>query len=151
MKKLFSKLFAGVLLVTAASQAKAALYINNNTNCDLTMELYAHDFNHSTCGLQSNWFVMPGNSSIAYNNVTTLNTTAPFWINGPAVLTGGTAAWGWDATKFYFTVSGGSGVIGSGAGSCISNTSTVMPGACNGANVTVTWNTFSGNTIIDIN
>ncbi|WP_118953223.1 hypothetical protein [Taibaiella helva] len=150
MKKLFPKLLAGALLVTASSQARAALFITNNTDCDLTIELYAHDFNHATCMLHSNWFVVPANNSIAFNNVTTLNTGTPSWINGPAVLTGGTTAWGWDASKFYFTVSSISGVIGN-TGSCVSNMSTTMPGGCNGNNVTVIWTNPGGNSVIDIN
>lgn len=151
MRKISTKVFAALLLIAASSQARAALFINNNTGCDLTMELYAHDFNHPTCVLHSNWFVIAANSSLAYNNVTTLNTAPPFWINGPAVLTGGTAAWGWDATKFYFSAAagGGSGVIGA-TGSCVPNTSTIIPGAC-GSNVTVTWTPMGSNTIIDIN
>jgi hypothetical protein len=149
MKKLCSKLFIAVLLVAAATQAKAALFINNNTNCDLKMELYAHDLNHGICGLQSNWFLMGANSSVAYNNVATINTTSPFWVNGPAVLTGGTSVWGWDATKFYFTVTSFSGVVGA-SGSCIPSGTTTIPGACAGTNVTVTWTTLGSNTIIDI-
>lgn len=148
MRKLSSKLFAVVLLAAASTQAKAALFINNNTGCDMTMELYAHDLNHATCVLHSGWFVVTGNNSAAFNNVTTLNSGTPSWLNGPAVLTGGTTVWGWDATKFYLTLAGGSGVIGA-TGSCIPNTSTTIPGAC-GSSVTVTWSSFGSNTIIDI-
>ncbi|WP_118976603.1 hypothetical protein [Taibaiella koreensis] len=149
MKKLFPKLFTAFLLMAAAPQAKAALFINNNTGCDITMELYAHDFNHGTCVLHSGWFVVPAYNSVAYNNVTTLNSGTPSWLNGPAVLTGGTTVWGWDATKFYFGLAGGSGVVGA-AGSCIPNASTVIPNTC-GSSVTVTWGPFGSNTVIDIN
>ena len=146
------KLLAVLLLSLSAAGAKAALFITNNTACKMIVIIYAHDLNHGTCGLESGRLVLDPGASAAFNNVATINTTAPFWNFGQTATTaGGTAVWGWDAA----VVTNGSGApmwaqIGNPT-SCFPTASVVSPGACNGSNVQSDWSVVGSNTFIDIN
>lgn len=144
------KVLALGLLCMAAVSSKAALFITNNTLCPINMSIRGHDINNATqCGLQSWEVTAASGSSLAYNNVTSLNVT-PGWQGGIiAVTTGGTAAWGWDNVKFY-AASGGvfGGALGSGCGPVYS---IIFPSACGGSTVTATWTTIGGNTFVDFN
>lgn len=144
------KVLALGLLCMAAVSSKAALFITNNTGCPISMSIRGHDFNYNTqCELQSWEVTVAGNSSLAYNNVTSLNVT-PGWYGGiTAVTTGGTAVWGWDAVKFYAT---SGGVFGGQVGSACSPVSSItFPNACGGNTVVATWTTIGGNTFVDFN
>ncbi|WP_118976599.1 hypothetical protein [Taibaiella koreensis] len=145
MKKL---LLAASLLVLGA-QAKAALFINNNTNCTLNMTIFAFDPTHTGCwGLQSNLIVLGPNSSVSYNSVATLNTTSPFWFGGATASTaGGAGTWGWNAGKFFFTSGGGASV---GLTSCGLTQSVTVPNVCGSSSV-VTWQPLGNNIIIEAN
>jgi hypothetical protein len=135
MKKLFMIGCCSLLALTS----KAALFISNNTNCDVYIVIQAHDQNHGTCLLQSNRFVVPANTSLAYNNVTSMN-TSPSWQNGPAVVT----ASGWDSALFGGAAGGGN--LGSNCGG-----STSIPTNCNGTAGQADWTVIGGNTFIDFN
>lgn len=148
MKKL---LFAASLLLLGA-QAKAALFINNNTSCTFNITMFAFDPTHIGCwGLQSNLITLTANSSTSYANVATLNTAAPLWGGGAtASIAGGPTTWGWNAGKFFFTGAGGASV---GLASCGLGTSVVITNPCGGGNVTVSWTTLPGtnNILIEAN
>lgn len=124
-----------------ALSSRAALFISNNTNCDIYIVLQAHDMNHGTCLLQSNRFLVPANTSVAYNNVTSLNVT-PAWQNGPAVITGS----GWDSALF-----GGATLGGNLGPNCGATTSITIPGGCGAATVQADWSGIGSNTFIDFN
>jgi hypothetical protein len=144
------KVLVLALFCMAAVSSKAALFITNNTSCPISMSIRGHDQGHpGGCGLQSVEVLVPANSSTAYNNVTSLNST-PGWQGGAmAVTTGGTSVWGWDGVKFYAT-SGGTfgGWLGSGCGPSLSVT---FPSACSGATVTGTWTTLGSNSFVEFN
>lgn len=135
MKKLLL-LACGSLL---ALSSRAALFITNNTACDIYILIQAHDVNHVTCAMQSNRFLVAAGSSMAFNNVTSLNTT-PGWQNGPAVVTGS----GWDSALF-----GGASLGGNLGTNCGASTSITIPNGCGTSTVTATWTTLGGNTFID--
>lgn len=135
MKKLLMIACCSLLALTS----KAALFINNNTGCDIYIVMHAHDLTHSTCNLLSNRFPVYANTSQAYNNVTSMNIT-PGWQNGPAVITGS----GWDAADF-----GGASLGGILGVNCSGSTSITIPNGCGTLPVQATWVTIGGNTFID--
>jgi len=141
MKKL---ILAASLLVPGAG-AEAALFINNNTDCTVYVQVYAHDLNHGTCGLISGRVTVLPNSSAAFNNVTNLNTT-PGWMGQTAVTTGGTTVWGWDGAAFNGSLGG---LIGNTA-ACFSTDVLTVPdnGCVPSASVTATWTSINSTTAI---
>ncbi|WP_118976598.1 hypothetical protein [Taibaiella koreensis] len=144
------KLFIALALLLSAAGAKAALFITNNTSCIMVVIINAHDANHGICGLASGRLQLAPGSSAAFNNVATLNTTAPGWQNSQTATTaGGTTVWGWDAA---IVTNGGImwAQIGN-TGSCSPTASVITPNACNGNSVTAAWSVLGGNTFIDIN
>lgn len=142
-------LLVAALLLLSFGGAKAALFINNNTNCQMIVMLRAHDLNHNICGLESGRLQMEPISSAAFNNVATLNTTNPYWQNGPATTSGGTAVWGWDGA-IVNSLGGTMWVEVGYPGTCYPTASVVTPNGCLGSNVTVDWYTVGSNTFIDI-
>lgn len=145
MKKLFIFTF---LAMAAALSGHAALFVNNNTNCTVVFQVYAHDFNHGTCGLVSGRVVLGPMQSTSFNNVTNLNTT-PGWLNGQtAVTTGGTAAWGWDGTAFNGSLGG---QLGNTTACFSTNTLTVPNNGCLPvAPVTANWSSLGAtNTLLE--
>lgn len=151
------KLILAAALFMFGAQAKAALFINNNsTNCTLNITIFAFDPTHPGCwGLQSNVITLGPISSISYSNVATLNTTAPFWFGGAtASTTGGLTAWGWTAGKFFFSGGGGGGAT-VGLASCGLTMSETVPNPCGTGTLTVTWTPLnspnSNNVLIEVN
>jgi hypothetical protein len=144
MKKL---ILAAALLIIGA-QAKAALFINNNTSCTFNITMFAFDPTHAPCyGLQSNVITLGPISSASYATVATLNTAAPLWYGGAMASTaGGPGTWGWTAGKFFFSGSGGSGAS-VGIASCGLPGSATIPNPCGGS-VTVTWTPLGGGNIL---
>ncbi len=64
------KLIVFLVLAVAAVNARAAIFINNNTGYTITFTLWAHDVvNPAPCSYYCARFHVPGGSSIAYNNV----------------------------------------------------------------------------------
>lgn len=142
MKKLLFTLFFSAAVVSA----QAAIFINNNTDCDVLFFLYAHDA--SNPGLTSNTITISAHSSVAYNNVSSLNIT-PGWSSGVmATTTGGVTSWGWDCAKFEFPLSGASGGFGV---NCGDGTHVVFANACLGNTVDATWTVAGSNTFVDFN
>jgi len=138
-----------LLLSLPAIGAKAALFITNNTNCSVTVTIYAHDQNHSVCGLESGRLQLAAGESAAFNNVATLNTTLPGWQNGQMATTaGGAAVWGWDGA---FVTNGSIlwAQIGR-TGSCFPIPVLVTPNACGTSSVTTAWQAVGGNAFLDI-
>lgn len=146
MKKLLIFIF---LAVISAFKGNAALFISNNTDCRVVVEIYAHDLNHGICGLHSKRLVLEPGVAAAYNNVASINTSLG-WLNGQtAVTTGGTSVWGWDGAVFNGAGGGGVG----GPGSCFGTSSLTMPNTCLPvANVTATWDDIgAGNILLEFN
>ncbi|WP_157977282.1 hypothetical protein [Taibaiella helva] len=135
MKKLFMIACCSLLVLSS----RAALFITNNTACDVYIVLQAHDQNHGTCLMQSNRFLVAAFGSQAFNNVTSLN-TSPGWQNGPAVTTGS----GWDSALF-----GGVSIGGNLGPNCGGSTSITVPNGCGTTTVQADWYTIGGNTFID--
>lgn len=121
-----------------AFSSRAALFITNNTSCDVYIVLQAHDQNHGTCSLQSNRFIVPAGTSQAFNNVTSLNVT-PGWQSGPAVITNS----GWDSALF-----GGASMGGNLGPNCGGSTSFSITNGCGTATVPVDWTVVGSNTLI---
>lgn len=147
MKKL---ILAASLLVLGA-QAKAALFINNNSNCTMNITIFAFDPAHPGCwGLQSNVITLGPTSSVSYNTVASLNTTPPYWGGGVmASIAGGAGTWGWNVGKFFFSGGGGGGA--SVGGGCGVPTSATVVNPCGGT-VTVDWTPLgAGNFLIEAN
>ncbi|WP_118953233.1 hypothetical protein [Taibaiella helva] len=144
------KLLLAASLFALGAQAKAALFINNNTGCPLNITMFAFDPAHPGCwGLQSNLITLGPSSSVSYTTVATLNTTAPFWYGGAmASISGGPTTWGWNAAKTFFTGGGGGSVGVASCGVPASVTST----AC-GTSVTLTWTPLPGtnNILVEAN
>lgn len=141
-------LLMAVLLLLPFTGARAALFINNNTNCPVVVEIYAHDLNHSTCVLHSGRIYMAANTAISFNNVASLN-TAPGWQGQIAVTTGGTAVWGWDGAAFN---GAGGGLIGNTSACFTTDNMTVPNGCIPVANVTATWTVIGpGTAILEFN
>lgn len=145
------KLFLAASLLVLGSQAKAALFINNNSNCTMNITIFAFDPTHTGCwGLQSNLITVAASASVSYNTVASLNTTAPYWYGGAtASSSGGAGTWGWNAGKFFFPGSGGGGAS-VGLTSCGLTSSATVANPC-GGNVTVTWQPLGSNTLIEAN
>ncbi|WP_162903378.1 hypothetical protein [Taibaiella koreensis] len=145
MKKLI--LFA-FLAMAAVPKGNAALFISNNTDCRVVVQIYAHDITHGTCVLQSWRLVLEAWESASYNNVASINTDLG-WLNGQtAATTGGTSVWGWDGA--FFNGSGGGGV--GYPGTCFTTTTLTVPNTCLPvANVTATWGPLGSNTILEFN
>jgi hypothetical protein len=142
-------LLIALLLSLSAVSAKAGLFISNNTSCTMVVVIYAHDLNHGICGLASGRLQLDPFTSAAFNNVATLNTTAPGWQNGQtATTTGGTTVWGWDAAGVYSTLAMLAQV--GNPGSCYPTASVVAPNACVGGSVQTDWYVVGNNTFLDI-
>lgn len=122
-----------------AFSSRAALFITNNTGCDVYIVLQAHDQNHGTCILQSNRFIVPAGTSMAFNNVTSLN-TSPGWQNGLAVITNS----GWDSALF----GSASSMTGNLGPNCGGSTSFSFTNVCGAATVPVDWTVVGSNTLI---
>ncbi|WP_118953227.1 hypothetical protein [Taibaiella helva] len=144
------KLFLAASLLVLGAQAKAALLINNNTNCTINITIFAFDPAHPGCwGLQSNVLTLGPNSSESYNTVATLNTAAPLWGGGVmASIAGGPTTWGWNAGKFFFSGGGGGATVG--VTSCGLNQLESVPNPCGGT-ATVTWQPFGSNILLEAN
>ncbi|WP_118976594.1 hypothetical protein [Taibaiella koreensis] len=144
------KLILAASLLAFGAQAKAALFINNNTNCTLNVTMFAFDPAHAGCGgLQSSLITLGPFSSVSYATVATLNTTPPFWLGGTMASTaGGPTTWGWTTAKTFFTGGGGGSV---GLASC-GIPGSVTSVAC-GSSVTLTWTTLPGsnNILVEAN
>lgn len=138
MKKLLMIACCSLLAVSS----RAALFITNNTGCDVYIVMHAHDQTHGTCNLISNRFPVYATSSQAYNNVTSMN-AVPGWQNGPAV----NIAAGWDSADFGGVSLGG--IVGSAT--CGGSGSITIPNGCGTSPVQVDWYTIGGNTFIDFN
>ncbi len=124
-----------------ALSSRAALFITNNTGCDVYVLIQAHDANHGTCLMQSNRFLVAAGTSQAYNNVTSLN-TSPGWQNGPAVVAGS----GWDSALF-----GGASLGGNLGPNCGGTTSITIVNGCGTSTVQADWTAIGANTLIDFN
>lgn len=142
MKKLI--LFA-CLAMAASVKGNAAIFISNNTDCRVVVQIYAHDITHGTCVLQSGRLVLEAWESASYNNVTSINTTLG-WMGQTASTSGGTSVWGWDGAVFNGSIGGGVG----GPGTCFSTNTLTVPNACFPvANVTATWSILGTNTLLE--
>lgn len=134
-----------VLVLLSFTGAKAALFINNNTNCPVVVEIYAHDLNHGFCGLHSGRIYMPPMSSLSFNNVADLN-ASPGWQGQTAVTTGGPGVWGWDGAAFN---GAGGGLIGN-TSTCFSTDNMTVPNGCIPvANVTAAWTVIGSNVLLE--
>lgn len=95
-----------LLLAVATINARAALYISNNTQCDAVLILWAHDVNNpSSCSYYSTRFTVAAGASVAFNNVTNVNAPGgPGWylpgVGGSATMTA--TGSGWDGVKIYY-------------------------------------------------
>lgn len=143
MKKLL--IAAACLLATTAS--KAALFITNNTGCSADLMLRAHDANNpGTCAYYS-LFTIGATSSLAYNNVTSLNTTPGWTLVGTTgftnMVTTGSA---WDGC--YVTFPGFT--AGVGAPLACTQASSVTGSSTTCGTITVTWTIIGSNVFLDI-
>ena len=139
------KILMCAALAVATVHAHAALFVNNNTNCDVSLEVYANDANDPQVCAYFTWFKIPANTSQAHNNPSSLNWSG--WLKtanglntpvGP-MLAGGT----WDAAsadRFPATPQVGR------AGSCAPGTSLTVPTA--GCGYTITWTSLGGNNVL---
>lgn len=141
-------LLMAAFLLLSFTGAKAALFINNNTNCTVYVQVYAHDLNHPTCGLISGRITVPPIWSGSINTVADLN-TIPGWQGQTAVTTGGTAVWGWDGIAFNGALGG---LIGN-TSACFTTDNMTVPDICLPvANVTATWLSINaGTALIEFN
>lgn len=140
------KLLLAASLLLSFTGARAALFLNNNTNCTVYVQVYAHDLNHGTCGLVSGRVSVGPMSSAAFNNVTNIN-TFPGWLNGQtAVTTGGTTVWGWDGIAFNGSLGGQVG----NTSACFTTAILTVPnnGCLPVAPVTATWTSLSSTSAI---
>lgn len=142
-------------LAVAGFSANAAIFINNNTNCEAVLVLKAHDNNApATCSYYSSRFPVAANTSVAFNNVTSLNTPGgPGWfsyVNGSSTMI--QAGSGFDAvTVYYGNLFGGITFDIGTAGTCASSTSyTGSYPACSFTNAAWT-NLGGGNILLDLN
>ncbi|PSK94222.1 hypothetical protein [Taibaiella chishuiensis] len=143
-------------LTVAGFSANAALFINNNTNCEAVLVLKAHDANNpGSCAYYSTRFPVAGNTSMAFNNVTNVNSPGgPGWYptvgGGTATLV--TAGSGWDAVTVYYGNLGGAITFNiGGAGTCtpVGSFTGSFPG-CSFTNAT--WTPLGGgNILLDLN
>ncbi len=140
------KLFAALALFACASTTHAALFITNNTGCDLGLRVTAHDPALPGACSYYTWIEMPQGTARAYNNVAelnngwTLNTTG---IPVPATIS---AAGDWDAVWFFDAAY----TIGN-PGTCATGTSISYSGSTS-CPYTATWtNLGGGNIVITIN
>lgn len=143
------KVLTVLLLSIATFSAKAALFINNNSLCPVVLVFYAHDINNAgSCSYYSTRLNVPAGTSVAYNNVTNINSPGLGWYQpgvGSATLV--TTGSGWDAVLIYSTDPAGPQTIGN-PGTCatgISYNASSAPCPFNAS-----WLNFAGNTFIDI-
>lgn len=145
MKKLILFVFIAMI---AAFKGNAALFITNNTGCDVTLILYGHDVNNpGPCACYTTRLPVAGGTSFAYNNVTSANTLGwyQFGPSGGAVTMVNISS-GWDGVGVLF---GGFMANIGNPGSCASTTSyTATSGGCT---ITATWTVVGSNVFVDIN
>ncbi|WP_118976602.1 hypothetical protein [Taibaiella koreensis] len=142
------KILILLLFSLGTMSAKAALFLINNTPCTIPVVVKAHDIAHTICGLQSNTILLPPGAVITLQDVTSLN-TSPGWMGSALASTsGGTAAWGWDAVAFTFTML--SSQVGPPTG-CASSYSFTAANACSGNPVTVNWVVIGANSLVEFN
>ncbi|WP_146146671.1 hypothetical protein [Taibaiella chishuiensis] len=143
------KILMCAALAVATVHAHAALFVNNNTNCDVSLEVYASDANDPQVCAYFTWFKVPSHSSQAYNNPAALNWAG--WLktaNGLNTPVGPMLASGtWDAAsanRFPAPPEVGR------PGSCAPGTLLTVPaGSCG---YTISWiNVGGGNVLVDIN
>lgn len=140
------KLLASLMLGAAAFSADAALFVNNNSGCKVTLVLYAHDAANTTaCSYYSTRLEVYPGSSAAYNNVTNMNSPGLGWhMWGVGAQTLVAANSGWDAVLVYSEY-GPTTTIGT-PGTCAASTSFAVAGTpCNFA---ATWTSLGGGNIL---
>ncbi|PSK94221.1 hypothetical protein [Taibaiella chishuiensis] len=146
---------AFLVLAVATFSANAAIFINNNTTCEAVLVLKAHDINSpGICSYYSSRFPVAANTSMAFNNVTSLNTPGgPGWfsyINGSASLV--TTASAFDAVTIYYGDLFGAINFDIGStGTCAP--STTFSGSYPGCSLTnASWtNLGGGNILLELN
>ncbi len=143
MKKLLSLLMLGA----ATFSAKAALFVNNSSSCPVVLVFYAHDAtNPGPCAYYSTRLEVPAMSSVAYNNVSNINSPGLGWYN---VATGASSllpvGQGWDAVQIWSTDPGGPQTIGN-PGTCATGTTYPVTGAS--CNFTASWTNLGGGNIL---
>lgn len=143
------KLFVFLLLAVAAVNARAAIFINNNTTYSVTLTLWAHDANNmGSCSYYCNRFFVAGGTATAYNNVTSpgLVWSQPWQI--PATLV--TAGSAWDAIDIVPSIEALSYATIGNPGTCASGTTYSASAA--GYSINATWTYLGGgNVLVDIN
>ncbi|PSK92663.1 hypothetical protein B0I18_103240 [Taibaiella chishuiensis] len=139
-----------LLLGAATFSAKAALFVNSNAGCRVTLVFYAHDAaNTTTCSYYSTRLeVYPGNS-FAYNNVTNMNSPGLGWYRwGFGAQTLVAANSGWDGVMIYSDYAPTT-TIGA-PGSCGASTSFSSTGTP--CDISATWTALGGgNVLLEIN
>ncbi len=149
------KLFASILLAGAALSSNAAIFINNNTTCEAVLVLKAHNAtNTAVCAFYSSRFPVAAGTSVAYNNVSNLNSPGgPGWFSpttGSVTLTAPGSTW--DAvTVYYGDMFGAINFDIGSAGTCAPSSS--FSGSFPGCSLTsATWtNIGGGNILLDLN
>ena len=140
------KLTMMLLLSIATFSAKAALFINNSSSCPVTLVIYAHDANDlSPCAYYSTRIDVPAGSSLAYNNVTTLNAPVGWHQWGVGAITTVLPSSGFDAVQIWSSDPTGPHTIGN-PGTCA--TGTTYNAATASCPFTASWTPLGGSNIL---
>jgi hypothetical protein len=140
------KLFTVLSLFVAGVSANAAVFINNNTGCDVSVQLAARDANlPSSCSYYA-WVEIAAGTARAYNNVTDLNPWTLNSIGFPNYATMTTTGAMWDAAWIFDAPT----FIGN-PGTCASGTSISYTPPGSSCTYNATWtNLGGGNVLINI-
>ncbi len=137
-------------LAVASLDADAALFVTNNTTCDLSLDVYASDANMAGHCSYYIWFKVPAGASQAYNNTGFFNTAGYIWretSQGPSGYTTMLPDGKWDAASVAHYPA--TPQVGR-AGSCALGT--LGTGTVSSCNYTVTWTSLGGNNVfVEIN
>ncbi len=139
------KILMCAALAVATINANAALFVNNNLACDISLDVYASEPGSGATCTHYVWFKVPAGTSVAYNNTAQLSGNV--WRDaalGPlAPLTISTAGI-WDAASLDHYPSGPE--VGR-AGACAPGISSSGTWAsC--PTYTLTWTSLGGNNVL---
>lgn len=139
-------------LAVASITANAGLFVNNNLNCDISLDVYASEPGSGASCTHLVWFKLAANTSVAYNNTNAPQLVLNVWRDaalGPLVPLPISANGIWDAASLV-QYPGGPEVGRSGACAPGTFSSGYWTGTC--PTYTLNWTSLGGNNVlIDIN
>lgn len=141
------KILMCAALAVAAVNTHAALFVNNNINCDISLDVYASEPGSGATCTHLVWFKLAANSSVAYNNTNAPQLVFNVWRDaalGPSVPLPISASGIWDAASLV-QYPGGPEVGRAGAcATAFSSTGTWS--SC--PTYTLTWTSLGGNNVL---